>query len=478
MPSFNPSRRTFLKTSVVAGVSVCIVPLADKAALAALFEEKHLTPVQTDPATGAPRFRVDGIAKVNGEKVFARDIRARDMPHWPAQQSHAFIVRTTRADRTFDGIDLSLLGDDLKPDVVVTAADLERDGVTFPKFYGDDMLLPVGKTPAYLGHAVAILIYHDFARFRFAKDKLKYRDEVVRYGAQTGALERDPWGTFRFVRVGGATPFDDDVFSSLKFAPVFPSAMRKHQPVWPDGKDHGQVGEQGMAHAKSIRDELASPPANWLVLDREYNTQSIDTAALEADNANCWYDRDNQTLHMVVPTQAPSEVGESTAEMLARCKSAFPVKQVILHPTYTVGYGSKDHYNFPFYGLVTALYAGSKPVRLANDRYEQFQTALKRHAFKMHYRIAVDKETGLLQSFQGDFEANGGGRMNFSPSVAMVGATAAQSIYYFPKNDLATVAIASRAIDAGSARGYGTLQSMAATEMMIDEFAGQLKLDP
>ncbi|MGR5359175.1 molybdopterin cofactor-binding domain-containing protein, partial [Vibrio chagasii] len=67
---------------------------------------------------------------------------------------------------------------------------------------------------------------------------------------------------------------------------------------------------------------------------------------------------------------------------------------------------------------------------------------------------------------------------NFSPSVAMVGATAAQSIYYFPKNDLATVAIASRAIDAGSARGYGTLQSMAATEMMVDEFAEQLKLDP
>ncbi|MCA3187003.1 MULTISPECIES: molybdopterin cofactor-binding domain-containing protein [unclassified Cupriavidus] len=478
MPSFNPSRRTFLKTSVVAGVSVCIVPLADKAALAALFEDKRMTPVQTDPATGAPRFRVDGIAKVTGQKVFARDIRARDMAHWPAQQSHAFIVRATRADRAFAGVDLGLLGDDLKPDVVVTAAELERDGVSFPKFYGDDMLLPVGKTPAYLGHAVAILIYHDFARFRFAKDKLKFQDGIVRYGAETGALERDPWGTFRFVRVGGATPFDDDVFSSLKNAPVFPSGMRKHLPVWPDGKDHGQLGEQGMAHAGKIRDELAKPPANWLVLDREYHTQSIDTAALEPDNANCWYDRDSQTLHLVVPTQSPSEVGESAAELLAHCKAAFPVKTVVLHPTYTVGYGSKDHYNFPFYGLVTALYADGKPVRLANDRYEQFQTSIKRHAFTMRYRIGVDRETGLFQSFQGDLECNGGGRMNFSPSVAMVGATAAQSIYYFPKNDLTAVAIASRAIDAGSARGYGTLQSMAATEMMVDEFAEQLKLDP
>ena len=37
-----------------------------------------------------------------------------------------------------------------------------------------------------------------------------------------------------------------------------------------------------------------------------------------------------------------------------------------------------------------------------------------------------------------------------------------------------TLAIASRAIDAGSARGYGTLQSMAATEMAVDEIAAHL----
>ena len=45
----------------------------------------------------------------------------------------------------------------------------------------------------------------------------------------------------------------------------------------------------------------------------------------------------------------------------------------------------------PFYGLIAALYGDGHPVRLANDRYEQFQTSIKRHAFKMHYRIAVDR---------------------------------------------------------------------------------------
>ncbi|MFJ2990341.1 xanthine dehydrogenase family protein molybdopterin-binding subunit [Collimonas sp. NPDC087041] len=473
MTKLDLSRRSFLKASVVAGVSVYVAPMGGKA-FAALFEEKILTPIQWDSSNGQVKFRIDGIAKVTGSKVFARDVRARDMPHWPNKQAHAFILRATKADRNYLGFDLSLLGDELKPDRVVTAEDLARDGLAFPAFYGDDMLLPAGKTPAYLGHAVAILIYNDFARFRFAKDKLQFKDEVIQYGPVTGPLERDPWGTFRFVRIGGATPYDDDVFSSLKNAPLFPSMMRKHQPVWPDGKDHGKLGEQGMYYAGQIKEQLDHPPADWLVMERDYNTQSVDTAALEPDNANCWYDSTNQALHMVVPTQSPGEVVDSTVEMLKKGK--FPLKTLFLHPCYTVGYGSKDHYNFPFYGLLTSLYADG-PVRLANDRYEQFQTAIKRHAFKMHYRIAVDRKSGLLQSFQGEFEANGGGRANFSPSVAMVGATAAQSIYYFPKNDLAAVAIATRAIDAGSARGYGTLQSMAATEMMIDEMAQKLGLD-
>lgn len=201
MSNFNPSRRRFIKSAVIAGVSVYLAPLYSRA-YAALFEQKILQSPNWDPQTKRIRFRIDGRAKVMGQKVFARDIRAVDMPHWPQKQAHAFILRVTKADRLFEGVDLSLLGDDLQPDRLVTAEDLARDGLAFPAFYGDDMLLPSGKTPAYLGQAVAILIYHDFARFRFAKDKLKFREETIKYGAVTGPLERDPWGSFRYVRVG------------------------------------------------------------------------------------------------------------------------------------------------------------------------------------------------------------------------------------------------------------------------------------
>ena len=289
MNLLRPSRRQVMGASLIGGIAVYLAPLGQQGLCVVV--RRTVADSAGVEGDGVLKYRIDGTSKVTGEKVFARDIRARDMPHWPQQQSHALVLRVTMADRSYAGFDLSALGSDLAPDRVVTAADLARDGLAFPSFYGDDMLLPEGKTPAYLGQAVAILIYQDFARFRFAKEKLQFNDAVIRYGAVTGPLQRDPWGSSRFVRVGGPTPYDDDVFSCLKQGPVSPS-YAKHEPVWPKPARDGDIGAQGMYYAKSIDDELAHPPADWLVLTRDYATQSGDTAALEPDNANGWYDRE------------------------------------------------------------------------------------------------------------------------------------------------------------------------------------------
>ncbi|MFC3550982.1 xanthine dehydrogenase family protein molybdopterin-binding subunit [Lysobacter cavernae] len=469
------SRRDFLKCSVVAGISVYIATPGN-AALAALFEKERLRPLPWDAKTGKIRYRTDATAKVTGEKLFSFDMRARDLPGWPQQQSHAMLLRTTKADQAYAGFDLSILGDGLQPDRIVTAADLQRDAVQFPPFYGEDMLLPEGKTPAYLGHAVALLVWHDFARFRSAKTALKFRDDLIRWGGQTGLLERDPWAAFRYVRVGGATAFDDDVYSSLKDTPLYPLSYSKKRPQWPQANPRGGLDAQGAAYAGEIAAALDAPGDGQLVLQREYFSQSIDTAALEPDNGNAWFDAATATLHLVSATQSPQEVAEAGAKMLAASKLG--VKRLVLHPCYTVGYGSKDHNPFPFYALMAGLYGDGRPVRLANDRYEQFQASLKRHSFRIHYRIAVDRKSGKFEVFQGDMVGDGGGRQNFSPSVCLVAATAAQSIYYFPRSDLASTVVASRALDAGSARGYGTLQSMGATEMLVDEVAAELQIDP
>src|SRR5258708_18201219 len=125
-----------------------------------------------------------------------------------------------------------------------------------------------------------------------------------------------------------------------------------------------------------------------------------------------------------------------------RGKSRIGLKRLFMQPGLTVGYGSKDHFAMPYYGLVAALYGDGRPVRLANDRFEQFQAGLKRHQFSVRYTIGIERQTGLLQSFQAGIVANGGGRANCSVALTMAAAPAAASIYYFPKTDVAAVAAA------------------------------------
>ena len=91
---------------------------------------------------------------------------------------------------------------------------------------------------------------------------------------------------------------------------------------------------------------------------------------------------------------------------------------------------------------------------------------------------AIDRATGKISAFAADHVLDGGGLANFSASVATVGATAAIGIYDVPKVDVTTVALHSRGVTAGSMRGYGTLQTMTALEVLIDEAAAALPLDP
>jgi CO/xanthine dehydrogenase Mo-binding subunit len=232
---------------------------------------------------------------------------------------------------------------------------------------------------------------------------------------------------------------------------------------------------KGMAMAAMIDEEIAGAGDDALVLTRDYFSQSIDASAMEADNGNVWYDPAAQVLHAVLATQSPYEVATNAAAMVTQ--SRFGLKAVDLKAGYTVGYGTKDKIIFPYFCVIAGLYGEGRPVRLANDRFEQFQMGMKRHAFWIKDTLVVDRTTGRFRVMKAEFRADGGGRPNLSLIVGMVGTTAAQSIYYLPKSDLSVAVLASRAVEAGSTRGFGTLQTMAATEMLVDEAAAALGID-
>ncbi|WP_029002704.1 xanthine dehydrogenase family protein molybdopterin-binding subunit [Azorhizobium doebereinerae] len=476
------TRRGFLKVGVFSGIAVRIGFIGAPARSDVITEARDSQPAWATPE-GHPRFRIDAVAKVTGDKSFSRDYRARDMPGWPAAQSHAFLIRGTRADHAFAGLDLGRLGEDLQPDRLVLGDDLVRDGlappdgdmVPGPDFYGDMFLVPRGRTPRFLGQPVGLLIYHDFARFDAARRRLRFADDVVRWGAQTGPDTPANYSASRFVRIGGNTPDDPDPYSPLEGTTVY-AGFKGDTVQWPPPARDGDAAGRAMWAAGQIEAEIAAAGADRLVLKRSYMSQSTDASAMEADNGNVWYDPASGIMRAVIATQSAYEVASVTPEMVA--KSRFALKQFDLSIGYTVGYGTKDHSIYPFLAVVAGLYGEGRPVRLANDRYAQFQMGIKRHAFRSDLTLVVDKASGRFEILTGAYRSDGGGRRNFSPEVGTVAAAAGQSIYYLPKSDFSVAVHASRAVDAGSTRGYGTLQSMTATELLVDEAAELLGMDP
>ncbi len=119
-------------------------------------------------------------------------------------------------------------------------------------------------------------------------------------------------------------------------------------------------------------------------------------------------------------------------------------RKVDLKVGYTVGYGTKDHLDLPvLLCRRRALWrwaAGAfrqRPLRAVPDGAE----APLPSGWTMLW--SIDRKTGKFRAMSGHFKNDGGGRANFSFSVAFVGATAAQSIYYLPKSDFSAVALAS-----------------------------------
>ena len=467
------SRREFLRAGAANGIALTLTRLA--AAEEPAFATRETLPGREGWNPAATRAgRIDGVAKVTGAKLYASDFRAADMPGWPPHTSHALLLRTADAMHVYRGLDLSPLSGALKPAAIVTADDLARMGTRVPQFYAGDLFCPVGKTPLYLGQPIALLIFENFDAFDQAR--LALRDHpFAKFGEETGPVEMPNYAAFRFTRLGGPTPEAADIYSPVKNGWVSPGKFQKAQnteiPIWPrlpipTGAAYAEAADIGA----KIRAELASNDPSLLMLERQFDTQSVDPMFLEPESGLGWYDSSGKTLALVVGVQSPYEVAESVAFLVGEADAKFRPVHIDMNVAYCGGgFGGRDHTPFPLYVALAAIAFPDRPVRLANNRFDQFQSGIKRHAFNIRTRIGIDRATGKIVGFAADHTSDGGGLANFSANVATVAANAALGVYYAPKSDVTTFCFHSRGVTAGSMRGYGTVQTLTPLEVMVDE---------
>jgi CO/xanthine dehydrogenase Mo-binding subunit len=474
-----PSRREFVKWVTASGIALSLSRLG--AIEATGFPARATLPGRGNwnpAANGAGR--IDGVAKVTGAKLYSSDFRAADLPGWPSLTSHAILVRAPDATHVYLGMDLARLTGASKPSVVVTAEDLAKIGTRVPEFYASDLFCPLGKTPLYMGQPVALLIFEQFDAFDRAR--LALRDGTfVKFGEETGPVAIPSYGAFRFTRVAGPTPESPDVYSPIQAGWVTPGRIQNTElPVWSSyAKETAAPYGKAAVHGEQIRAELDAKNPALLVLDRTFETQSVDPMFLEPEAGLGWYNGKDEKLELVLGVQSPYEAAESIAFLLGKARAPFKPAHINTQFTYLGGgFGGRDHTTFVLYVALAAMFFPGKPVRLAHDRYQQFQGGIKRHPFKMRSQIGIDRATGKIRAFAADHVLDGGGMANFSANVAVVGATAAIGIYDIPKVDVTTVAVHTRGVTAGSMRGYGTLQTLTALEVLIDEAASALPLNP
>ena len=429
-------------------------------------------------ATGAGR--IDGPAKVTGSKLYASDFRAADLPGWPPNTSHALLIRATDATHVFTGVDLSRLSGALKPSRVVTAADLAGAGIRVPAFFEGDLFCPAGKTPLYLGQPLVMLIFEQFDAFDQARLALREpvlrelwrgdrsgRDCALRLASFRAGCRRDAGGAGCLFagagRLDRAAQFRQWRRSGLgagrsaRAGGRASLVLRRTDPRRTCGGQSGPAGARPRIRDAIRRSDVSRAGKRARLVQRPTPKRLSSCSACSRltrprkRSPICWATRGLLSSRRISRRCLPIWAAASADAIIRSCR------------------------------FISRWPRCSFPIGRCGSRStatNSFNRGIKRHAFKIHTRIGIDRATGKISGFAADHVLDGGGLANFSNNVSTVSAIAALGIYDVPKVDIATVALHSRGVTAGSMRGYGTLQTMTALEVLIDEAAAALPLDP
>jgi CO/xanthine dehydrogenase Mo-binding subunit len=460
---FRESRREFLRGVGAAGVTLIVRNICPPA---------HSAAADRPAWTGAPgkaRYRIDGVAKVIGEKIYARDFRARDMEGWPAPERAALVVRATCVDRRFRGLDLAPLAKaGVAPRKVVLAQDLAADEIMPSGFQQPPAGSPHGilvandELPVYFGQPLAILIFDDYRTWQRAGKVLRFNAAIARYGANESRPEpaRAPYSPATYLTL--YRDGEGERFSQAKNGRGNPYAA-----------DPTPAGLEARKWRDKINQNMAQPALR--VFEGTYATQALDPVFLEPEAGLAWLDRTapSPTLHLVLGTQSGSgDLQDALALLGPR-----GIDTVVLNACYPGGgFGGRDESPFPTLLSIAAFYADG-PVRLACSRFEQFQAGLKQLAAGVTHRIAVDAQ-GRFRAIASKLTLTAGGNNNYSQWVAQLAGVSAAGGYHIGQAAIGAMAAPTPGIVAGSMRGFGGPQAVFAIEGLVEEIAETMAIDP
>ncbi|KUY55290.1 aldehyde oxidase [Burkholderia sp. RF2-non_BP3] len=468
------TRRTFLKlagSGAVVAVSVTHLPAL---VLAAGETQADADGPSWAPVPGKARWRIDGMPKVTGQKIYARDFKSRDFVGWPQQENWLYALRCDRVDAVYQGYDLGVLPHELRPIAIVDNALLSArriklapgpDPIANQDIY---WLARVGYPADCYGQPAALLIFENFDIYRRARKLLDFNRGVIRYGAPVGTGQAAP-----VVPYSPVTVYVRDDARRFSYVDNYQTDG--------NGKPTAKYLEEREAAVANIDATIASHAAagTWIGIratgDEGFETPAMDPMFMEPEAGLAWYDASASKISLVLGTQSANDDANGACALFDG--SAVAVKEAQVIACYPGGgFGGRDKSYFPLYLALAAPFAKGA-LRWQQSRYEQFQVGLKRCETQFSESLWFDRR-GKLEAITCDFLMNGGGKKNLSPYVAQLAALSAMSCYEIPRARAQAASTYTREVFGGSQRGFGGPQAFMAIETLMDEAARRLGMSP
>ncbi|CAM3785066.1 xanthine dehydrogenase family protein molybdopterin-binding subunit [Parendozoicomonas haliclonae] len=465
------TRRRFIKTAAGTTVVVHFIPISAFSDIT-LPKEKSSN-WQSEP--GVAKQRIDGHAKVTGQKIYARDFRFYDMHGWPQDGQHIVIVRAKNTTNPFTGFDLKKLGSECQPvqvlygDEIISRLHRPRHSKHFkhqdhpipgpvnpvPDMAEHPYIVPRGETANYYGQPLAFLYFNNLSCSLKVQELLRTK-EIATYDPELADLPyQASQGMMHLVRYHDG---NRDLFSFYQNG---------------GAKDYQKQADQWQ---QRIQQEIDQSDHGFHKMS--CSMQAMDPMFMEPESGMAWYDSPSKTLNMLLGTQSPGDDVNNILTAFSHPKAPASVSTVNFYTCYLGGgFGGRDRSMLPLNLAIAAVASDGVPIRIANTRFEQFQSGVKRHGTKAIEQLHVDDQ-GFIQNQVVDITLDGGGRKNLSPFVVQQAALMSCGAYSIPKTSVHTSAEFSENIISGAQRGFGGPQAFFAIETLLDDIARTRELDP
>lgn len=427
------------------------------------------------------------LRKVLGEKVYGYDFYPTTLG-WGDTYRHAVIIRSDFVGSNVQAIDTTVCPERFSPSHIVDSKYFTEQKISLNAGWtGNPLFCSFGNAPEYIGQPIAIAYFENSHKCRSFKHWIRQdgnsKKFIKRENRTTILAEQDirailspvcseSWRNYdslygkpsHFIRVAGESPSDPDRFSYINNG--------YHDPFLhdPDSSDfsardaYNEVSNQ-VAHKDSISVHLG------------FSSSTNDTMFMELESGCGWWKPEVREIHIVVGTQSPEKDRSTIISIFRGAASNCKVNLIATPPG--GGFGGRDISSFPIL-LALAAY-GEKdgyPVRLAYDRFEQFQVGIKRHAFAAEAILTVDRKSNQISAFKTRMAFNGGGTPNLTEAVVGLAAIQSAGPYIIPKVAISSYGYKTAGATAGSMRGFGIPQATFVIESLVDAIANQIKEDP